>query len=168
MKRLATFGFTLSLLMYVTSVTAFAQGRGNGRGPSVHSAARQGHGPQTRQSKTQPKSGQASGKTTFSQRIEQNPDLSARLTKMLPAGTDMQTAASGFKNQGQFIAALHVSKNLNIPFEDLKLRMTGSDAKSLGSAIQELRPSLPESEVEKESEKAEKQAKATEKNKDLT
>ena len=33
--------------------------------------------------------------------------------------------ASGFKSQGQFIAALHVSHNLNIPFDQLKTdRMT--------------------------------------------
>jgi len=31
----------------------------------------------------------------------------------------------GFKNQGQFIAALHVSQNLGIPFADLKTAMTG-------------------------------------------
>src|SRR6185436_10792187 len=34
-------------------------------------------------------------------------------------------ASLGFKNQGQFIAALHVSRNLGIPFADLKTAMTG-------------------------------------------
>jgi len=34
---------------------------------------------------------------------------------LLPPGTDLKTAESGFKSHGQFIAALHVSKNLNIP-----------------------------------------------------
>jgi hypothetical protein len=41
-------------------------------------------------------------------------------------------AESGFKNHGQFIAALHVSKNLNIPFDQLKAKMTSSLPMSLG------------------------------------
>jgi hypothetical protein len=40
--------------------------------------------------------------------------------------TGLQTAASGFKNQGQFIAALHVSHNRNIPFDQLKTDMMTS------------------------------------------
>ena len=80
----------------------------------------------------------------------------------------LDQASKGFKNQGQFIAALHVSRNLNIPFADLKTAMTGinptvkpgtgttpttgttttttgtptSETKllSLGQAIQKLRP----------------------------
>jgi hypothetical protein len=37
----------------------------------------------------------------------------------------LNEASKGFKNQGQFIAALHVSQNLGIPFADLKTAMTG-------------------------------------------
>ncbi len=37
----------------------------------------------------------------------------------------LNQASKGFKNQGQFIAALHVSQNLGIPFADLKTAMTG-------------------------------------------
>src|SRR5439155_26462097 len=37
----------------------------------------------------------------------------------------LQAASAGFKNQGQFIAALHVSHNLNIPFDQLKAKLTG-------------------------------------------
>lgn len=50
------------------------------------------------------------------------------------------TAATGFKNQGQFMAALHVSHNLNIPFAQLKAEMTGADHDSLGQAIHDLKP----------------------------
>jgi len=46
----------------------------------------------------------------------------------------------GFKNQGQFIAALHVSKNLNIPFKDLRTQMV-TDHKSLGQSVQTLKKS---------------------------
>ena len=59
---------------------------------------------------------------------------------MLPQGTTMNDAATGFKNQGQFLAALHVSKNLGIPFADLKKEMVTNNA-SLGQAIHKLRPS---------------------------
>jgi hypothetical protein len=55
----------------------------------------------------------------------------------------VETAAAGFKNQGQFIAALHVSRNLGIPFVDLKAAMTGPAHDSLGQAIQSLRPTAP-------------------------
>jgi hypothetical protein len=38
----------------------------------------------------------------------------------------LNAASEGFRNQGQFLAALHVSKNLNIPFKDLKAAMLGT------------------------------------------
>jgi len=74
------------------------------------------------------------------ERIAANPALVTRLTPLLPSGMTLSTAAAGFKNQGQFIAALHVSRNLNIPFAQLKAEMTGADHDSLGKAIQDLRP----------------------------
>jgi hypothetical protein len=61
---------------------------------------------------------------------------------MLPEGMTLAQASSGFRNQGQFIAALHVSQNHNILFADLKQAMTGPDALSLGQAIRTLRPTL--------------------------
>ena len=76
----------------------------------------------------------------FSQRIAANPALAARLQPLVPSGMTLASAASGFKNQGQFIAALHVSRNLNIPFAQLKAEMTSADHNSLGRAIQDLRP----------------------------
>ena len=54
-----------------------------------------------------------------------NPKLEARLLTLLPDGTNIHDASQGFKNWGQFVAAVHVSNNLNIPFADLKARMTG-------------------------------------------
>ena len=87
---------------------------------------------------------------------------------MLPAGTNLKTAASGFRNQGQFIAALHVSKNLGIPFDQLKAKMTGSDPMSLGQAIHALKPNMSENGVHKEAEKAELEAKADIKTKPAT
>jgi len=63
-------------------------------------------------------------------------------------------AASGFKNLGQFIAALHVSHNLGIPFEELKAKMMSGD--SLGKVIKELKPDADsKSEVKKANKQAE-------------
>ena len=76
-------------------------------------------------------------------------------------GVTLDQASAGFKNQGQFIAALHVSQNLGIRFANLKAAMMGtppptargttgtgtpstsltSSPKSLGQAIHQLRPS---------------------------
>jgi hypothetical protein len=91
-------------------------------------------------------------------RVSQNAGLSAQLQPLLPAGTALSGAAAGFRNQGQFIAALHVAHNLNIPFDQLKTKMTGSDAVSLGKAIQELRPSLDDKTVKDNTKLADRQA----------
>jgi hypothetical protein len=89
--------------------------------------------------------------------------LSAKLQTLLPSGESLSQAASGFKNEGQFIAALHVSHNLNIPFDQLKAKMTGSDSMSLGGAIKALRPDMTDSQAKEEAKKADKEAKGTEK-----
>jgi len=66
-----------------------------------------------------------------------NPKLEARLLTLLPAGTNIPDASQGFKNWGQFVAAVHVSNNLNIPFADLKARMTGfAPGATPGSTVQ--------------------------------
>lgn len=74
------------------------------------------------------------------QKIAANPALVTRLQPLLPSGLSLAKAADGFRTQGQFIAALHVSHNLNIPFAQLKAEMTGADHDKLGQAIHDLRP----------------------------
>ena len=49
------------------------------------------------------------------------------------------TASAGFKNLGQFVAAVNVSNNLGIPFTQLKTKMV-DDNMSLGRSIKTLRP----------------------------
>jgi hypothetical protein len=71
-------------------------------------------------------------------KISAKPQLNAKITAMLPTHMSLDRASSGFKNQGQFIAALHVSKNLGIPFKDLKNDMTRKNM-SLGQSIQDLK-----------------------------
>ena len=98
----------------------------------------------------------------IAQKISSNHGLQPKMRALLPAGMTLNQASLGFKNQGQFLAALHVSSNLGIPFADLKTAMTGirpttgattggttagtSPAAnpatlSLGQAIHKLRPS---------------------------
>ena len=70
-------------------------------------------------------------------KIATMPQLNAKITALLPPNMTLDTASAGFKNQGQFIAALHVSHNLGIPFAALKNDMTARHM-SLGQSIQDL------------------------------
>jgi hypothetical protein len=97
------------------------------------------------------------GRSSISAKLASNTKLASKLQALLPPGTNLQTAAQGFKNLGQFVAAVHVSKNLGIPFDQLKAAMIGPPAESLGKAIQQLQPSANAKAALKT---AEKQAKA--------
>ena len=118
--------------------------------------------------------GAAAGSThgvTIDQQLKNNTTIAgkiATLTKQ-PAAT----ACQGFKNLGQCVAAAHVSQNLGMKFDCLKLAMTGikptdgtqctmpatstsgKTTMSLGKAIQTLDPSVNASA---EAKKAQKQA----------
>jgi hypothetical protein len=72
--------------------------------------------------------------------LSTNKILSSRLASLLPPGTDVKEAASGFKKLEQFVAALHVSHDLGIPFDELKSKLVGKSKESLGKAIAELSP----------------------------
>ena len=77
--------------------------------------------------------------TPVQQKLQRNTKLASKLESRLPKGTDLMLAAEGFRNLGQFVAAVNVSNNLNIPFVDLKSSMV-DDGLSLGQSIQKLRP----------------------------
>ncbi len=111
----------------------------------------------------------AAGHSPVAERIGDRPQLVSRLQPLLPPGMTLQQAAAGFRNQGQFIAALHVAHNLNIPFAQLKAEMTGKNHESLGPAIHELRPTAHASQAAKRAEseaKADLEAAGTPKNGD--
>src|SRR5207249_9367245 len=97
----------------------------------------------------------AGGPKTASQQLSHNTKLSGKLQGLLPAGTNLQQASQGFKNLGQFVAAVHVSHNLGIPFAQLKAKMTGPPAESLGKAIEQLKPTA---NAKAETKKANQQA----------
>jgi cytoskeletal protein RodZ len=73
--------------------------------------------------------------TPVQQKLQRNTNLAAKLQSRLPATTDLNTAAAGFRNLGQFVAAVNVSNNLGLDFPTLKTAMV-VDGKSLGQAIQ--------------------------------
>jgi hypothetical protein len=73
------------------------------------------------------------------QTLRRDPILAARIGGQLPAGTNLMTASAGFRNLGQFVAAVNASNNLAIPFGQLKRRIV-NDGMPLGSAIQDVRP----------------------------
>jgi hypothetical protein len=93
-----------------------------------------------------------------SARLAGNSALSARIQPLLPAGFTVATASAGFRNQGQFIAALHVSRNLGIPFDQLKAELTERHPDSLGQAVHDLRPDLNRSTVRGDVRMAKRQA----------
>jgi hypothetical protein len=73
------------------------------------------------------------------QKLAKNTNLASKLQARLPEGTNLMDAADGFRNLGQFVAAVNVSSNLKIPFENLKTDMV-TKKMSLGQSIQDLRP----------------------------
>ena len=77
--------------------------------------------------------------TPVQQKLTKNTNLASKLQSRLPAGTDLMKAADGFRNLGQFVAAVNVSNNLDIPFTRLKTQMVEENL-SLGQAIQKLKP----------------------------
>ena len=71
--------------------------------------------------------------------------------KAVIGDTDINLATDGFKNFGQFNAAVNASQNLGIEFADLKAAMTGitiegektnQPTKSLGQAIKQYKPGV--------------------------
>jgi len=169
MKNLITLLLTVSVLVFLSDASASAQGKGLGSGPSVSQGHGQGVGHDQAKTGSDAKSDHDSHtdwQTKLNERLQENPTLAARMNKLL-MGEDLKTAEIGFKNGGQFIAALHVSKNLDIPFDQLKAKVTGitvlangqttnSTPMSLGKAIHELKPTLTQDAANDAAKKAEK------------
>src|SRR5688572_570340 len=116
MKKLFTFAFTLLVFMHLTDTSAFAQGRGKGQGQS------QGQAP----------------KTKVDRPIDKQIDKPIKEPKVAKEQKQPNGDFEGFKSHGQLVAAQNISKNLNIPFDQLRAKMTGGNPMSLGKAIKEL------------------------------
>src|SRR5438093_8268456 len=162
MKRIFTLIFVLSFVLCLSGMT-FGQSKGGhvlGGAPETHAAD---HDRDVNHDKSHASSETQEGHrdTNFEARIERNPALKSKVESMLPAGENLKTAASGFKNAGQFMATLHASKNLGIPFDQLKAKMmSGDPPMKLGQAIHALKPNVTEKDADNEADKAEKEARA--------
>lgn len=112
-----------------------------GRGGNGGNAGNRGRGGNAEDDQAAPGGGRGrdgAGRQTASLVANMNPQLRARLEAMLPSGMTLEQAAEGFRNRGQFIAALQQSNNHDIPFPDLKAQMTGDNPLSLGEAMRKL------------------------------
>lgn len=134
MKRWLMTVAATAVLLLLANVSLIAQGRGGGAKPQS---------PAPKQPVSTMKTADP-GPSTLSpiqQKLQSNAHLTATLQSRLPAGTDLMGASAGFRNLGQFVAAVNVSNNLNIPFADLKAKMVG-EGLSLGQSIQTLKPTV--------------------------
>jgi len=76
--------------------------------------------------------------TPVGAKLTKNTALQSKLTTKLTTlgyNGNVFEAAYGFKNLGQFVAATNVSQNLGIPFQQLKLQMTGVSVDSTGKIL---------------------------------
>ena len=172
MKRLIVPFLAVGTLLFL-GPSVYAQGHGRppgtpggtgASGPHGNSAsAGQGHGSSNPMASTDPGSV-----------LQHNSNLATKLETLTGATnlTDLEADAKAFKNFGQFVAAAHVSKNLNLPggFVALMCDMTATGATvggtastcsnttkmSLGKAIQTLDP---QADAKSEAKKATQQAK---------
>jgi hypothetical protein len=167
MKRAILFGTAVAVLFCLSGLPLLAQSRsggGMGQGPGMGPGQTSQNDPTARQptmgepgmdgtttNQTMPKM------KTPAELLNQNPKLSSTVQTLLPDGTKVQEAATGFKELGEFVAAVHISKNLNIPFDQFKSKVTGGD--SLGKAIKELNPTMDHKEIKSEVKKGKQQAK---------
>jgi hypothetical protein len=185
MKRLIVVASAVAVLLCLSGLPLMAQGRGGGGGgmgsPGMGSNPGMDNGPMMGQGRgigNGPMEGRGPGmdntgmgrdqnngnngpslgsKKTPDQLLTQNTKLASKLQPLMPAGTNLQDAASGFKNLGQFVAALHVSHNLGIPFDQLKGKMMGGD--SLGKAVHELNPNLSHKQTKEAVKQGKREAK---------
>jgi hypothetical protein len=145
------FATTLAIACaFGVSLSAFDGQHGNsnqhGNSAAAH-AASSSHSTATPASSTTPTSKTSATTTTTSsnlspvqQKLQSHTQLASKLQTRLPSGTNVGIAANGFRNLGQFVAAVNVSHNLGIPFAQLKTDMVTRHM-SLGQSIQALRPS---------------------------
>ncbi len=163
MKRATIISSVLAVLFTLGGIPALAQrggggGKGPGGPPSTPGSERSKGNSDTRGASSNTNSGQK----TPGELLTQNTKLASKLQGLLPPKTDPQTAASGFKNLGAFVSAVHVSHNLDIPFSDLKGKLTGPHAESLGKAIHDLKPDADaKAEVKKAKHEADDDLKET-------
>ncbi len=103
--------------------------------PSAHAAAKS---KSTRA--TTPAPATTTTMNPIAAKIASHPQLEAKVMRMVPAGMTLDEASKGFRNQGQFIAALHAADHMGCAtcFAQIKTDMVDKGM-SLGQSIQDVR-----------------------------
>lgn len=182
MKKLTALLVVGTVALWLGAIPAMAQGQSHDHAShgaaGSHEPMGMDHAMNGGMNKAMSKNSTASGPKTPDELLTQNTRLSSKLASLLPAGTDLQTAAASFKNLGQFVAAVHVSHNRKIPFACLASDMTGKDASnfapsgttvtcpagtgdkkmSLGGSIRALDPSVDNTQAKQDAKTAMNQA----------
>ncbi len=151
MKRMSMVTLGVAVISLIVGAAAPAFAHTMGAGGSAHGY---GMAPQTEsnsQSSSSMRESSMSGKAAMASRtnatlaaknpgeiLNQNTRLAAKLTELLPPNSDLQKEAQGFKTLGDFVAAVHVSHDLNIPWDQLRTKLIGGE--NLGQAIKDLDP----------------------------
>jgi hypothetical protein len=154
MKGLTICFAALIVALYLGTTASLAQ-HGHGGGAGGGHGAMAGHGDEGSEVKGGSHNSALGGTKSPDQLLAKNSKLSQRLQPLLPSNLSVQDAAKGFKNLGQFVAAVHASHNVGIPFDQLKSMITGSEHDGLGKAIQALKP---DADAKSEAKKAKKEA----------
>ena len=174
MKKFLTFAFALTIVLYLSNVSTFAQSRGSGQWPAVSA----GHGPDINHSTSEHGKSSDHANTTHDQtkstngdrliaRINTDTKFSQRLSALLPTEwttanppKTLADAAAGFTNQGRFVSFMHVSKNLGLNYTQwTEMRDKLAAGGSLGKCIHDVKPELSQTQINVQVQTAEKQAK---------
>ena len=154
MRRL----FSVLAIIVLTTESSYAAQRGPGGGTPVPPSARTAvvkpapatvkpapatvkPAPATAVKKTSSKPAKPAALSPVQRKLQRNPGLAAKISGRLPAGTNLMTAASGFRTVAQFVSAVNGSNTTRIPFAELKRRMA-YDGMTLSQAIQDVRPTV--------------------------
>ena len=90
--------------------------------------------------------------------LRQNTALPSGVQPLLPPGTDMTRAAASFEDTSQFMTTVHASRNMGIPFDQMKTEITGKGHVSIEKAAKRLRPDLDEKTIKDNLKLAQKQS----------
>ena len=154
MKTIIRFALGFVALAALAALPVYPQ---HGHGGSAHSGMGSAHSSDSSHGDSaDAKGGSNNSSSSISEKLSDNTKLADKLQGLLPSGTKLEIAAQGFKNLGQFVAAVHASHNLDIPFDQLRAKMIGPPKESLGKAIDQLRP---DADSKTETKKANAQAK---------
>ena len=102
----------------------------------------------------QPISGNSSASSPANSMAPNSAEPNQRLAALVPHGMSSKEACRGFRSEYECAAALHASHDLNIPFDQLKPKVTAGGG--LENAIHELKPDADASHA---AHQAEQQAK---------